>query len=750
MNKIYIFLTVILNLVFLFLIYMLLTIKLSDFILTNFGINTQLSAKIIYFILLLTTYLTLQNILLKLITYKNLPDNNKEGLAGLTGPKGIAGKNAICETCNEDDICYKKIIKHITTVINWWKIAKNPNDKNLYQDNYIIRNNIIKSKIKRQCKSTEFVKILNKFGANQTSHGICGNIGPNCGGYDYLYRMWTIWILIILKYEKGWYFLEHDSLNENDFINLLSEVRMEENDKWDYMFRTPSPTSPSTDSKSDSMIEDYSIHVKRVTQWEEDTGQLMSDKFEGLNEDFFKTDGVPDINQTPFDEIKNYKAWYWGSDDASKPILDIRESHDYSDENTKLICNSCVNDKICYDKSESDKSESDTDTIKFKKTNNFYKLFTTLNSGYKTDSNNIHVPFQQYGNVINKLGNVTKSPIAEHKKEGIIFMRPYEYVDNDEHPKYRHYKPVGDVVFNTNDVNDYPFSSNTCFPNKLKYHDNFVNKLVKNADLSSILVSGDIKSPLGYVCVYKTINRKGLNKNTAFTVWKPIPPKGYISLGYVIDTKPWLANEEPSVPSTELIACVPNNHEYFIPKDKITDFETLWYSTTIMDISKRNTIENNIMSTFNPSYDGDKGLFEIKKMKSFSNNPLNTFITNDTIKTVDSNLVGNDDEFSIVGTYLFSYSSDDCKNNTNKCFTNLNYRNTTMSKLICEPYNPAIHNKENKTIYNECTIHKDQKTCNENIKCQYDTADPESCQFKKSNSNNLKYSIYNIYNQENE
>ena len=107
MNKIYIFLTVILNLVFLFLIYMLLTIKLSDFILTNFGINTQLSAKIIYFILLLTTYLTLQNILLKLITYKNLPDNNKEGLAGLTGPKGIAGKNAICETCNEDDICYK-------------------------------------------------------------------------------------------------------------------------------------------------------------------------------------------------------------------------------------------------------------------------------------------------------------------------------------------------------------------------------------------------------------------------------------------------------------------------------------------------------------------------------------------------------------------------------------------------------------------------------------------------------------------
>ena len=74
--------------------------------------------------------------------------------------------------------------------------------------------------------------------------------------------------------------------------------------------------------------------------------------------------------------------------------------------------------------------------------------------------------------------------------------------------------------------------------------------------MSSILVSGDIKAPIDCKLIYKSKIKDGLNKYiTAFTIWKPIAPKGYKSLGYIIDTKPY--KKKPIKPSLDRIACIP-------------------------------------------------------------------------------------------------------------------------------------------------------------------------------------------------
>ena len=66
-----------------------------------------------------------------------------------------------------------------------------------------------------------------------------------------------------------------------------------------------------------------------------------------------------------------------------------------------------------------------------------------------------------------------------------------------------------------------------------------------------------------------------------------------------------------------------------------------------------------------------------------------------------------------------------------------------MSNLMCEIYNPNIHNKTDNKIYNECSILTEENNCKQNDKCIFLD---NKCTYKSDVSNNLKYSIYNIYN----
>ena len=128
------------------------------------NINVSLlNLKIIGHIILFISYVTIviypvRQLFNKVIVAKIPPKGDK----GPRGLRGKTGKNGGCTTCG-DGLCYMKIMGHITDTINYWRTI-NKYDK--LPINYIIKNNYIKNKVKRQCKSKEFNDILTKFGSN--------------------------------------------------------------------------------------------------------------------------------------------------------------------------------------------------------------------------------------------------------------------------------------------------------------------------------------------------------------------------------------------------------------------------------------------------------------------------------------------------------------------------------------------------------------------------------------------------------
>ena len=125
------------------------------------------------------------------------------------------------------------MLYNITLTYKWWRNAK---DLPKLPDSYIIKNEYLKSKIKNHCKSEEFSKILKKYGSNTIKNK--SNNGEEAkDAYDYMFRMWTIWILIILKYEKGSLFLDSEQLTETDFVNMITDTdKLREVTSWDSMF----------------------------------------------------------------------------------------------------------------------------------------------------------------------------------------------------------------------------------------------------------------------------------------------------------------------------------------------------------------------------------------------------------------------------------------------------------------------------------------------------------------------------------
>ena len=194
--------------------------------------------------------------------------------------------------------------------------------------------------------------------------------------------------------------LESEQLDEQDFVNMINKKDKNNKFQWNDMFI------------------DSNIKI---------TKNLVNTNFEyshneTINELFFTEKGVPNNNESPFDEIKRYSAWYWGNDN-SKPIIDIISN--INEEDNASLYKTCYNEKL-----------NELPKIKIKKTNNFYKLFSTDNADQILNVElGTYKPFQQLGS------------------SKITFMRSHEYVDNDEQPKFRTYKPIGDVVFESYKIN---------------------------------------------------------------------------------------------------------------------------------------------------------------------------------------------------------------------------------------------------------------------------------------------------------
>ena len=498
-------------------IVLLLVIKITTIpinILQEFNIS-ELGFKAIVFFTLFTSYITIIQIPIKNLSNKSIIIKAPSpGEKGIRGDRGLQGNDGICTKCSDNDLCYKKILYNITLTYNWWRDFKG---LPLHSDSYIIKNEFIKSRVKSHCKSTEFLKIYNKYGANTDN---------NMGAYDYMFKIWSIWILVILKYDKGSFFLESEKLDEQDFVNMIND-----NDN---------PIESPNLNWNDMFIDKVNNNVKITKNLIDSIFQYSHN--DTLNENFFSSKGVPNHNESPFDEIKNYSSWYWGNDN-SKPIIDIISN--INEEENALLYKTCYNEKI-----------NELPKIKIKTTNNFYKLFSTDNTAQiKDEELGTYKPFQQLG--------ISK----------ITFMRSHQYVDNNEHPKFRTYKPIGDVVFSSDKIKKYPFESGGCKPNTIKYSGLNIDRFVPK-DISSILVSGDVKHPIRYEQVYKLlpIVKEGLNKNIDnCTIWKPIPPKGYKAMGYIIDTTPY--NTDPIMPSTDIMVCLPNELV-----EKTSELKNIWES----------------------------------------------------------------------------------------------------------------------------------------------------------------------------
>ena len=140
-----IFTIIILALFFIVSIVLIFISKIPTELLTELKFN-EFSVKSIIFFILLTTFISIIQIPIKHLTNKTIiiktVGHGEKGIRGNRGSKGELGK---CTTCNDSELCYKKILYNITLTYNWWRTL---NGLPEYADSYIIKNEFLKSRIK--------------------------------------------------------------------------------------------------------------------------------------------------------------------------------------------------------------------------------------------------------------------------------------------------------------------------------------------------------------------------------------------------------------------------------------------------------------------------------------------------------------------------------------------------------------------------------------------------------------------------
>ena len=576
----------------LFLIIIVVNILMGKFTKLTSNIDLQpISIQIVLLIIVFATYITLIAPSARMIAQNNvLLKTPPRGDKGPRGNRGSSGDNGACSVCS-DDICYNKLMYNITNTINFWR---QKTGQKLLPESYVINNNFIKDKVKKHCDSKQFKKILNKYGSNNKGQKCPTGLTQGCGAYDYMFKMWNIWILIILRYKNGMYFLESDGLDENDFYGLIEKAdgfkisskptvkkkdgtthTISNNDNFPYLTITPTDGSKSEDIHVSKLedINNYTwttdlftgspsdgnadIHLKKASPIKKDIDTNLktkytfqtTDKTDIIKQSFFDdfknkdpTKYVPGGGAlSPFDEIKQYSAWYWGSDKATEPRIKLNLK------TNPKICDTCPQSCLC--EGSSNGNPKCVGGIKYKITNVHKKLVDTN----IFDNNHVTTDNENTDNENTDDKNINITPFSKYtgisSTDPVSFYRPQTFVDHDEHPYFREYKPLGDLLF-TND--HYTEKKTKPSPTSL---DTF-----NNNSTATILVSGDIKPPKSYTLVGEPYNKSsGINTQETISIWKPEPITGYVALGYVIDMRPFKTDEtsKQPMPPLDIVATIP-------------------------------------------------------------------------------------------------------------------------------------------------------------------------------------------------
>ena len=625
---------------------------------------------IVLFFIILMTYLTLisypvKNIFNKYITDIKLPKGNK----GTRGDRGKSGSNAVCDTCG-DDLCLKKILFNITNTYNYWRQL---NGLKTYPDTYVIKNEYLKDKILKHCKSTEFQKIIKKYGSNNkncpehfTDYG--------CGAHDYMFKLWSIWILIILKYKNGIFFLESDSLTDVDFDGLIekedcflhSDIVIHKEEKYIIdkskeskrihpMYHIINKTNPSnkkivhisqlilctentsaaplTTTEIDNSVNpnrswknmfsdsdsNAGLKIKRIKRnfnkavanvtTAENTNAEISFSANGVNDSFFKNSGIPSRGKL-------------------SPFDEIKKYDAWYWGRDKKLKPEIIVTKPFVSNIKKTCPEG---SVKFLKTNKYYEIFTSKYKKYNRSLVNNNITIDEI------MGNFNTSGSND-----VLFLRPSKIIDPNEHGYFKEYKPIGDILISESERTTEE-ASNNCKPNypinnlseeinKAGYDKQIKKKIT---DMETYLVSGDTKSPVDFEYVWSYKKDHGLNRGfVGISIWKPIPPAGYKALGYVVDNRYYDGNNENRPkPSFDSIACVPN-------------LLTSRNSPNFSGSNNTNWIEIN--SNFFNNSSSNAQNFDVSSTKRFfRNNQTNTFVSSADLET-DPNLDVRINESSII------------------------------------------------------------------------------------------------------
>ena len=286
------------------------------------------------------------------------------GETGVRGTRGDQGESAKSCNCN-DDTYYKKVMEHITLVYNEWNRV---NGFPIISTKKYIKNKYLKNKINMICNSKIFGDLVKQNGISKCPYinfkkGILEDkiemcdIKSNCGAFDLLLEACRKWILIILKYDKGKYFLDSEELTDRDFDTLITELDLDqsslpgyETGKVEWVFLNPiifpnygvdhkknydaiRKKYVSKDDNNNEIFNDDAFEKDNITLYDLSDNVKFKQidaakRAEFYRSDFYKFYSVPGIvnvdgenSHSPFDEIKMFDIWYWGSNEETRPKL---------------------------------------------------------------------------------------------------------------------------------------------------------------------------------------------------------------------------------------------------------------------------------------------------------------------------------------------------------------------------------------------------------------------------------------------
>ena len=398
---------------------------------------------------------------------------------------------------------------------------------------------------------------------------------------------------------------------------------------------------------------------------------------ESYIESFTKTE-LAEIN--PINELKKYDTWNWNQIYTNVPLL-FEKCDKQQDLPTGL-----------------------EPKLSIIKTNNYSKIYDTRVKNSKWYSTDKYCPFNQLGEFNDNPNNVKECVFYDTNSQGHDYLegkqpawKSVEYTKPKSlafyHPKSkprdqideptpgernivkneyykdeqgRYYYPVGSVWSGliVEDIDGRP-DANKFTPES---RETGTGNIGNGPEKETILVTGDVVDPIDFIKIW---NSRGDNEGcldcqeTEATIWRPIPPEGYICLGDIVVE----GSAKPDTRETTLVKCVPEGCVANIPLG-----QKVWDSDRLV---KKVFAEDSLTteSSIHPIHK-----FYIKLAENFDNVDYND---NSTFKIMRSNLEDIIDELIIEETRK---SSVERKNSSY-------YKNPFSSKLNIKKLN-AFRNSE--------------------------------------------------------